>query len=84
MSKTSADDNSSAKSISTRKFPLPFKTIMPLIFMMVGYITDVVYVAINGRSLINSDAAEMMLGRLLNTTGGVITDNGIIHLKSEP
>ena len=61
---------------------LPFEKLLPLIVMICGYVTDVVYVAINGRNLINSDAsAEMMLGRLLNTTGGIITDKW--HYSSE-
>ena len=56
--------------------------IMPVIAIIIAYITDVLYVAINGRNLINSDAsAEMMLGRLLNSTGGVITDKW--HYSSE-
>ena len=82
MPKTNLDGISPTKSTLLCKYQLSFKTILPLIFMLVGYITDVIYVAINGRNLINSDAsAEMMLGRLLNTTGGVITDKW--HYSSE-
>ena len=56
--------------------------IMPVIAIIIAYVTDVLYVAINRRNLINSDAsAEMMLGRLLNSTGGVITDKW--HYSSE-
>lgn len=45
------------------------------LFTFVIYLTDILYFSINGIKLINSDSsAELILSRLLNQTGGIITD----------
>lgn len=43
--------------------------------VVVSYLITLVYVAYNGRNLINSDAAgEMILSNILNQNGGIVTD----------
>lgn len=51
------------------------RKIYPIIFLIIGYLTNLIYISINGLNLLNSDASsEMVLANLLNKTGGILTN----------
>ena len=51
------------------------KNLAAALMVIISYLLTLVYVAWNGRNLINSDVAgEMILSNILNQTGGIVTD----------
>lgn len=49
---------------------------LAFLFLLAGYVTNVLYVYQNGKNLINSDAsAELILGKQLKETGGFLSKN---------
>jgi len=46
----------------------------PMLFIAIGYFVNLFYVHVNGWNLLNSDASsELVLSKLLNQTGGIMT-----------